>query len=228
MQSRFSVVVSLVLLVILLFAKFTTKRMAWSTGDISFIALKADLNDGFAIVTFVDIPPNTTLFFSDSEWNGTRFGMDESTLIWNNDGHNIAAGTVIVFENINSDAEASYGKLIGNMNLSRKSEAIFAYVGQAPRQPTKFIAAVANAKGGFGTLINTGLEEKNAAIIYPEGTYFAEYLGPRDSLKKASAFKEITTASNYVFNHSDTNISLSGNTNRWAFNPKSFTFLRAR
>ena len=46
----------------------------------------------------------------------------------------------------------------------------FAYIG-TKRIPSKFIAAIAIGKRGYGTLINTNLIEGSSAITLPESKY---------------------------------------------------------
>jgi hypothetical protein len=54
----------------------------------------------------------------------------------------------------------------------------------APKLPVRFLAAVANSPGGYGTLTNTGLKEDHVSIIYSQGTYNANYEEPRANLIK--------------------------------------------
>ncbi len=148
------------------------------TGDISFISFKSTNEDGFAIITFVDLPPGTKIRFIDSEWNGNHFGFDENDVLWQTGDKLIEAGSVISFMDLNSEqSSVDHGKILGTMNLSSKKEAIFAYVGDE-RMPTKFLAACANNSIGYKTLINTDLVEGQTAITYPEGTTYARYIGP--------------------------------------------------
>ena len=52
-------------------------------GDIAFTAFNADGTDEFAFVTLVDIPANTTIWFTDNEWGGTSFNdLNEGEIEW--------------------------------------------------------------------------------------------------------------------------------------------------
>ncbi|HMB61527.1 MAG TPA: hypothetical protein VKN36_00540 [Eudoraea sp.] len=200
MKPHLTPVLFITLLAVLLVARFSDNQMQLQTGDIAFIAWKTNGRDGFALLTFKDIKPKTQIFFTDAEWNGTHFGPGENTLTWLSDKGLILAGSVIVFEDINYHPRVSRGSLKGEMKLNPDREAIFAYVGSGPKMPSHFLAAVANSPEGFGTLVHTGLKERNALIIYPEGTYFAEYQGPRRHLEKEHALEAISMAGNYLFN----------------------------
>ncbi|MEH2166630.1 MAG: hypothetical protein V7K41_08150 [Nostoc sp.] len=52
--------------------------MALTQGDIAFISFNAD-EDGWSLVTFVDIDPNTTIYFTNNEATSlTAFNTGES------------------------------------------------------------------------------------------------------------------------------------------------------
>ncbi|MHC5597332.1 MAG: hypothetical protein ACYTXC_15560 [Nostoc sp.] len=69
--------------------------MALTQGDIGFISFNAD-EDGWSIVTFVDIDPNTNIYFSDGTASSpTAIGNTESSFLWNTGSQTIAAGTVV-------------------------------------------------------------------------------------------------------------------------------------
>lgn len=138
------------------------------TGCISFISLNSTKNDGFEIITNVDIPPKTKVHFTDSEWNGNHFGFDENDITWFTGEKIIKAKSLIRFTNLNSNASVSVGTLKGSMKISKKEDAIFAYLGDK-RMPDIFLAAIANIELGYGTLMNTGLIDGETAIIYRGG-----------------------------------------------------------
>lgn len=169
-----------------------------STGDMAFIAFNADGDDDFAMVTFVDIPANTTVYFTDSEWNGTSFGTDENDFSWNTGASVISAGTVITFGTISATASVSVGTITGKPGgISSSAEAIFAFLGTAPRTPTTFIAAVANSSSAFGNLAGTGLTEGSTAITYTVGTDVAQYKGVRTGLDANGYLAALNDMSNY-------------------------------
>ncbi|WP_372756562.1 choice-of-anchor I family protein [Mariniflexile sp.] len=170
-----------------------------NTGDMAFIAFNADGDDDFAMVTFVDIPANTTIYFTDSEWNGTAFGTDENDFYWNSGANIITAGTVITFYTISATPVVSVGTITGIPGgISSSSEAIFAFLGTGPRIPTTFIAAVANAANAFGTLSGTGLTNGSTAITYsPDGADIAHYNGTRTGLTANGYLVQLNNMSNY-------------------------------
>lgn len=143
------------------------------TGDIQFVGFNAIINDSFSIQTLVDIPANTTIHFTDSEWNGARFGLDENNAVWNSGNNVIEAGTVIHFSNPNEAPTASIGSIHPALRISKKEEAIFAYIG-SERVPKRFLAAMANDKKAYKTLNNTGLEQGVTAIIFPNKLHFSK------------------------------------------------------
>lgn len=155
--------ISSLFLVLILILVFPFKKdVLLKTGDISFLSMDAD-NDGFSIITYVNIQPRTTIRFTDSEWNGNRFGVDENDISWNTGKDTIQAGSVIEFNNTNSISSVTNGTIQGKLKISKKHEAIFAYIGSS-RMPVKFLAAIANDVKAYGTLTNTGLTDGNSTI----------------------------------------------------------------
>ncbi len=146
-------------------------------GEIMFIGYNADGSDGFAIVTLVDIPENSTIYFTDNEWNGSPIGSggafvdaNEGELTWSTGGSVIPAGTVVVFDETNNATNPGYAASIGNIsgviNLNASNEVLYAFTGTDDVTPTSFLSAISN--GGFdstnGPLTNTNLIEGTNAI----------------------------------------------------------------
>jgi hypothetical protein len=189
-----------------LFIIFLTSAVSaqLSTGDLAFTSFNADGNDDFAIVTFVDIPANMPVYFSDKEWTGTELNSGEASYTWETGTAIISAGTVITFNAI-SDAtrSVSIGSISGTPGgISGSSEAIFVYLGTDIDTPTTFIAAVANASSayddGAGTgLSGTGLTEGSTAITYPNGIDIAAYKGTRTGFTTNGYIVQLNDMSNY-------------------------------
>lgn len=160
--------------------------MAQQAGDLAFVGFNADGDDDFAIVTFVDLAPNSTIYFRDSEWNGTAFGTDEQVFAWNTGAALIPAGTVIAFNNMSAASTVSIGSIPSNagMGLSSSDEAIFAYTAAAPDATPTILAAIGNAPNSFGTLTGTGLTQGSTAILLPTGVDVALYKGARMGFDK--------------------------------------------
>ncbi len=175
-----------------------------TTGDLAFTAFNADGDDDFAMVTFVDIPANSVLYFSDKEWTGTEFNSGEANYTWETGTTLINAGTVITFNAI-SDAtrSVSAGSIIGVPGgMSGTAEAVFVYLGTDIDTPTIFLTAVANSSSayddGAGTgLAGTGLTEGSTAITFPNGTDIAAYNGPRTGFMANGYIAQLNDMSNY-------------------------------
>lgn len=203
---------------------------AQKAGDIAFTGFNADGNDNFAIVTFVDLAPNTTIWFRDSEWNGTMLGSDEGSVQWNSGETVIPAGTVISFDNTGGGfiQSASAGTLINpNISLSGSGEGIFAYLGPALDTPTVFLAAIANADEatGFGSLANTGLTAGSTAILLPAGIDVAAYTGPRTGLDQAGYLAALNDiANNWVTQDGTGDQHVDGTAPDLPFSLTPFTF----
>ncbi|MFD2917884.1 choice-of-anchor I family protein [Psychroserpens luteus] len=190
----------LLLISIILIANLTHAQL--STGDMAVIAFNADADDDFAMVTFVDIPANTTLYFTDSEWDGSAFGDDENDFSWNSGNSSIVAGTVITFNTISAAVPTvSVGTITGEPGgISGSAEAIFVFLVDdvnQPRVPSTFIAAVANSGSGYGSLEGTNLIEGMTAITYPSGTDVAQYTGARTGLQANGYLAALNDMANY-------------------------------
>jgi hypothetical protein len=146
-------------------------------GNIMFVGYNADGSDGFAIVPLVNIPANSTIYFSDNEWNGSDIGSGgafinttEGELTWSTGGSIISAGTVVIFNETGSSSNPGYGSSVGsiagNINLNADNEVLYTYLGSNDVTPTIFLSAIANSgfSAGNGTLTGTGLISGTSAI----------------------------------------------------------------
>lgn len=175
---------------------------ALSAGDLAFTAYNAD-EDGWSLVTFVDLAANTQFYFSDNEWNGTAFNTGESYHQWNTGGSTIAAGTVIRFSKIDTTGlSASLGTLgrvavsgSSNYGMSADNETVYLYQGTGATAPTTFLAAIST--GAFsseqGSLTNTGLSIVAGAVKLGNGSDYAEYTGPRSGQTSLAAYKALVS-----------------------------------
>jgi hypothetical protein len=97
--------------------------MALNSGDIAFVSFNAD-EDGWSIVTFVDIDPNTIIYFSDgTATSPTAIGAGESSCQWSTGANTITAGTVVRFSSIDSASRASSVGTLTVVNSSCYAEA---------------------------------------------------------------------------------------------------------
>lgn len=170
-----------------------------TTGDLAFTSFNAD-EDGWSIVTFVDIAANTTVFFSDNAWNGSNFNNTESFHTWNSGVNQINAGTVIRFSAIDSASKAaSIGSFSGsgsNFGMSASNETILAYLGSSVSTPTTFLTAVSSE--GTVNFSNTGLVAGINAVVLTTSTDYAEYIGARAGESAFDAYRtQVNNASNW-------------------------------
>ena len=182
---------------------------ALTSGDLAFTSFNAD-EDGWSLVTFTNIAANTTLFFSDNEWNGSAIGgggafnSGESFHKWVSGAGIINAGTVIRFSATDKTTlSASAGTLqretvagSANYGTANSNETIYVYQGSAST-PTSFITAITN--GTFtadGSIGGTGLIEGSTALrlntLAPGATPdYAEYTGIRSGLTTYAGYKPL-------------------------------------
>jgi hypothetical protein len=181
----------------------STSHAALVAGNIAFTAFNAD-EDGWAMVALVNISANTTIFFSDNEWNesaigsGGAFNTGESYFQWGTGASVINAGTVIRFSSIDTTSlAASIGSLSratvsgsANYGFSNDADTIYSFLGSSASSPTTFLAAASS--GGFtsanGALTNTGLTAGTNAIQVATGADFAEYTASRSNLSSFAGY----------------------------------------
>jgi len=173
-------------------------------GDLAFTAFNAD-EDGWSMVTFVDLAPGTTVFFTDNEWNGSAIGSGgafntgESYFRWNSGASTVAAGTVIRFSSTDSATllAASSGMLSReavalstNWGLSQTADGLYAYVGASATSATNFLAAVStgNFSVAEGTLAGTGLVVGTSAVQLSSSSDFGQYIGARAGQASFAAY----------------------------------------
>jgi hypothetical protein len=170
---------------------------ALNAGDLAFTSFNAD-EDGFSLVTFVDIAPNTTVYFGDNEWNGTNFvDLNENEATWNSGAATIAAGTVVRFIDTDGAFSVSHGSFNALIALGNSNETLYVFEGSSVTTPTNFLTAVTN--GSFtadGPLTGTGLTEGvNAIRLNALATTatpdFAEYTGVRSGELNFAAYKPL-------------------------------------
>jgi len=168
-------------------------------GDIAFVGFNADGDDDVSFVTFKDIPANTNIYFCDSEWSGTAFGTDEGDFTWTSGSAVIPAGTVISINNLSAAIAPSVGTISLNNagGLSASGDAMFAFLGTAPRTVTTMLAAISNSSAGFGTLTNSGLSAGTTAVLLTEGTDMAQYNGPRTGLDRNGYLAQLGSMSQW-------------------------------
>jgi len=208
----------------------TAQASALTTGDIAFTSFNAD-DDGWALVTFADIAANTTVYFSDNEWNGSAFAdSNEHALAWNTGSSIISAGTVVTFAEIDNSGgvadviSSSLGTLSlagaggTNLGFSKSDETVYAFLGNSGVAPTTFLTAITtelDQKPQY--LNNAGLTAGvNATALVPDAD-FGEYTGDRSG---QSSFNDYKTA---VYDAANWNDVASGEFTGNTLDATSFT-----
>lgn len=166
---------------------------ALGAGDIAFTAFNAD-EDGWAIVALTDLAADSTIYFTDSNWDGAAFTSAEGFHTWQTGAAVIVAGTVIRFSDIDQAGRAvSMGSLssTGNAALSSTADTLYAYVGSAASTPTTFLAAVSSeAASAAATALGTaGLTVGVNAITLPASTDYASYSGARSGAADYATYR---------------------------------------
>lgn len=179
------------------------------TGDMMFSSFNADDNS-FSLTTFVDVPPNTLVFFTDKEWNGLavgvegRFNASEGYTQWNSGDVLIAAGSVVLFGDSSADVlQSSQGNYTRPLMASNQgfeiasgNEVIYAHLGAVADVPTIFLSAITNGNfASAGTIANTDLQEGTTALDLngPDLTSpdYGAYIGPRSGLYQFAEYKAL-------------------------------------
>jgi hypothetical protein len=130
-----------------IFSKTSIAMAILSTGSIAFTAFNAD-EDGWSLVSLIDIDPNQNVFFSDgTATSATNIGNGESSFRWNTGASTISAGSTVRFSSIDTAARASS---IGtftpvnstNFGLNATSETLYAFLGTNDTTPTTLLSAI--------------------------------------------------------------------------------------
>jgi len=173
-------------------------KAALMAGDIAFTAFNAD-EDGWALTTLVDIAPNTTIYFSDNEWQSlsSNFNSGEAFFEWNTGLSILNAGQIVRFTQIQSaDLSASVGSLIRGAGssiygLSATGDTLYAYLGSSVSNPSQFLTAISNTTfTATGGLEGTGLTAGSNAIELL-GAEYAEYQGVRSGFNQIPDYRSL-------------------------------------
>lgn len=176
---------------------------ALTTGDIAFTAFNAD-EDGWSLVTFVDIAAGTQVYFSDSIATGaTTIGTGESSFSWNTGASVIHAGTVVRFSAIDVAARAaSVGtfNVVGtaNLGLSATAETVYAFLGSSATSVSTMLTAV-SSESSTTSLTTVGLTAGTNAVKLTSSTDFAGYTGARAGEASFAAYAPmVNNAANWA------------------------------
>ena len=169
---------------LLLFISGSLKTQA---QDIVLTGFQTGANDQLSFVATTDIPPGTTIYFRDDEWNGTGFvDTNEGTLSYTTPATGLAAGTVVVLTV--GTATASDGGAVtmadATLDLSTNGDFVYAYYGTAWNAPTEILSVLANTISLSAAEDPTGDPlAPNVAVISLPSTLInfdnVQYNGPR-------------------------------------------------
>jgi hypothetical protein len=203
---------------------------AQTQGDIAFVGFNADGDSDFAIVVLTDILANTTIYFTDDETTGigtpSALAGSEGVITWSTGSNTITAGTVVVFTDVDSGTNPSFGVSIGSIsrsgsfNLSGSKDGIIAFLGSDSTTPTTYIAAIQIGNdntflgpfdGDAITLTNTSLAIGTSIIVVdntasPDGGI---YTGSRSSEVSFSSYYSLISNSGTNWSTQTTNGELS-------------------
>jgi hypothetical protein len=174
------------------FCLSSASAFAVTRGDIAFTSFNAD-EDGWSIVVLTELTSHSTLYFTDSNWDGNTFATSEGFYEWDTGADSILAGTVIRFSQIDkSNRSVSIGVLnmLRNAALSGTSETLYAYLGEAADRPTAFLAAVTTeaSASAAAALTSAGLAAGINAVSLPESTDYSTYNGARSGRSAYSSY----------------------------------------
>lgn len=177
---------------------------AQNAGEVMFVGYNADGDDGFSFVALVDIPANTTLFFTDNEWDGvSTFGTGEGFNSWSHTSI-VPAGTVIAIENL--DNNPAITSTLGTasvdggtaMAIAATNEAVYMYLGTNRTTPTTFLSAISNESFDDGSTVGS-----IAATGLTIGLNAVEFTGDEDVMVYINNVNCNTTISNCAASISD-------------------------
>ena len=158
-----------------------------SAGDISFIAFNGDGNDEFAFVALANIPANTSIWFTDNEWDGDSFNnIHEGEIEWSHTSI-LPAGSIVVIQGNSGTLVSGLGSISGSgINLVVSNETLYALLSQPlddriVMPTTGFLAGISNDDSGSGgTLEGTGLTSGTNFIDFDDDYDGYKFTGSRE------------------------------------------------
>ncbi len=230
----------------LIFFLFTKVNFCQTQGDIAFIGFNADGDKDFSIVLLSTISSNSTVYFTDDETTGigtpSALSGSEGTITWKTGNNDIAAGTVVVFTDIDNELNPDFGVSIGSISrtgsfsISSSKDGIIAYVGSDIGAPSAYIAAlqIGNDSSELGpfdgdgiTLTNTSLTIGTSIIVVdntasPDG---GVYHGSRSSQSTYSDYYSLLSdnSSNWSTETTNGELNLPFSSEAFTINSTSWT-----
>ncbi len=164
-------------------------------GDIAIIGYNADVDDEILFISFVDISSGTTIYFSDGDWNGSRFESGEGTIQYEVPSAAITAGDVIEI-NPGTATSSNGGTVTVNesYNFAGGGDGLYAYLASSPNDPDTFTFLFAltnesNWASADGELTATNLDEGTTALsgiggrVADNGEYIGTIKGTVSTVK---------------------------------------------
>lgn len=168
---------------------------AQTTGDLAFVYFNKE-EDGFGLVTWVDLPANKTIYIRDDKRQAGAF-TKTTAFTWNTGANIIPAGTIIQFTTTPS---VSVGTVEMTPGLGIGNEPLWCFTGTAFDAPTTFLTAIGNGDSdaaAFGDLTGTGLTVGTSAFRLINGTDRAKYAGTRGGFSFSEFKSKVYTAANW-------------------------------
>jgi len=181
---------------LLLLLLTTGAAYAQTTGDMAFVYFNKE-EDGFGLVTWVDLPANKTIYIRDDKRSAGAFTKTTS-FTWHTGANIIPAGTIVTFTIAPS---VSIGTVEMTAGLGIGNEPLWCFVGTDANTPTTFIAAIGNGTddtGAFGDLTGTGLTVGTNALRLINGTDRAAYTATRGGYSFAEFRTMVYNTSNWA------------------------------
>ena len=150
-----------------LFFSISTNNFGQTRGDLAFTSYNVDGNEGFSIALLIDLPINTTIYFTDYDWDEHTTSFVETGndgfIIWNSGSEILKAGTIVLFNETDNSSNSEFGVSKGtltspeNTALLSTGETLFMYLGTNKDSPTLFLTGFKNDKLNIDELTGTGL-----------------------------------------------------------------------
>ncbi len=182
---------------------FGASQPAPMPGDLAFSTINAD-EDGFALVTFVDLFAGALLKVTDNEWNKLPLGGGgaltggEGALAWTLDA-DLPAGSVVRFSSVDSSVNVgvSHGAVArsGRFSLSTSNESLMLY--REVAGDVLPIAAIGYGNSFASEISGAGIDD--SALALSGDVDFAEYVGPRSNAATLGAYRSsVFDATNWL------------------------------
>ncbi len=186
-------------------------------GAIAFTSFNS-VTDSFSFVVLKGIDAGTVIRFTDGTWDGLKFDTKEDDMIWSNSVAT-SAGTVVTVKACDTKTEITVtpGFVDGYLRLAQTGDEIYAYLGDAKREPSAFLAMISTSGA---ELRGTGLAFNQSAVDIKKTPKSQYYNGIRGGEKAWSDYLPL-------INNADNWTDTEDNTESWG-DPTPFDLKRAR